>query len=208
MPGLSQNQNPTVKTRKRRIAVNERNEEILKQLGEERLFISQGQIRIETGHEGFTHPDRPGVLWSSDAAIRNSLDRWRKEYKKPFSPSEIKYEDTRLTIEKVCKLIQKIETANYAAEHPDCEHLEYVQSGEWDEGLSTAGCVSNSGKMWPGDCWIAVYVVSGGSEGLWLHVDSMESDKPNQTLLLGKSLIEDWDACWASAARIAAALHA
>jgi hypothetical protein len=196
-----------VKTRKRRIAVNERNEEILKQLGEERLYFNRDFIKIDTGHEGFSHPDRPGVLWGCDSAIRNSLERWREEYKKPFLASGIKHEDTRLSVRAVCGLLRKIETANYAADHPDCEHLKYVQSGVWDEGLGPAPGL-NAGEMWATESWIAVYIVTGGSEGLWLHVDAVECDKPNRCLLLGKALVEDWDACWASAARIAAAIHA
>lgn len=58
--------------------------------------------------------------------------------------------------------------------------------------------------------WLAVFVVTGGSEGTYLHVDALIEDDRRKTvrknLFLGKTCsysAETWAKCYESAARIA-----
>ena len=60
---------------------------------------------------------------------------------------------------------------------------------------------------WPDDYWgVAVYVVTGGSEGYYLHVDILDNKGKREMIFLGKTLDSrtgNWLRCWESAARIA-----
>jgi len=93
-------------------------------------------------------------------------------------------------------------------------YIRLAESNIWDEYVSP-NSESLNDDPWPtGYRWLAVYVVTGGSEGFYLHVDAIFDDAGawiRKPLVVGKTCSatsEKWDACWASAARIARFLEA
>ena len=66
--------------------------------------------------------------------------------------------------------------------------------------------MDNPNAQWPANGrWIAVFVVVGGSEGLYLHVESIDRDGKRELLIVGKtcsSSRETWAECYESAGRI------
>ena len=88
--------------------------------------------------------------------------------------------------------------------------LNHIEGRYWDEGIRV-GIEIQHGDVddrWP-NLWeinrIIVYVVEGGSEGFWLHVESIDKEGKSHCLLLGKTLDESeyhWNECWKSAGRI------
>jgi len=132
------------------------------------------------GSEGWRHPAF-GYIFSS----QQDLKTYCKNEK--IDPSAGYHEDTRPTIRQVVEKLQAEKTV-------------------WDEYLSHAFVTTKDGdKRWP-DRRIAVYVVSGGSEGLYLHVDALYPDHTRELLIIGKtcdSRHEKWVECYQSAARIA-----
>jgi hypothetical protein len=104
--------------------------------------------------------------------------------------------------------------------------LEKTEGKVWDEYLS-AGYVKTGrvewADKWPSDWYYArvrVFVVTGGSEGLYLHVEltdctawspASDPQKEDVLIIIGKTLNcsdEKWNACWRSAGHIARALGA
>ena len=91
------------------------------------------------------------------------------------------------------------------------DKIEETESHVWDEYVSH-GAIEL--ERFPSRFrWIAVYVVSGGSEGLYLHIDVIGTGVPRNRALviLGKTCDASpakWKACWESAGRIADLLGA
>lgn len=177
--------------------------------------IYNGRLKLDTGSERFTHPELPGYYWSTDEGIRKRI---KKEGITDYSA--IKYKDTRLSIRKVAIILDKAERAVWQLENPE-QYQEWFGDSDkpygtnyWDEGgIDVApnmlyredGIGPNS--PWPQRRWTYAYVVHGGSEGYWLHVESQGTDVKGQKwgsemLLLAKSLGNSWERCYESAGRI------
>jgi hypothetical protein len=86
---------------------------------------------------------------------------------------------------------------------PAADALAYA-GGAWNEYLSSAWGVDDS-EPWPNDCYMAVYVIPGGNEGLQLRVQTVNEEP--RLLLYGKSLGIGWAECYESAGRISAMLN-
>ena len=165
--------------------------------------------RLDLGHTGWEFPAADGFIFGTeqrakDYASQHSLDT-----------TGLKNTDTRPTLGEVAKLITKSEMEFHGIPEPK-EAWGCRTTGPWDEYFSVA--VGELGHReshkWPeGYRWIACYVVTGDSEGLYLHVDAIfGGDKPRREMLfIGKTCSchrEAWEACHASAARIGWLLQA
>ena len=182
--------------------IRERNQRILDELQEERLFLYGNQITVDFGRYGYYHDDLPNITHGSDESIRRYLPEYRDTYGKPFLCSGIRFIDSRPSIQEVVKLVRKVENKIFAAENPDCDYLEYVTNGVWDEGIGVSPG-EKGGNVWDVDGkWLAVFVVQGGSEGFWLHAEAIGRDAPTKPLILGKALGASWEDCYRSAGRI------
>jgi hypothetical protein len=106
------------------------------------------------------------------------------------------------------EVVQAINTAEGATWD---DHTSYVGDDRYDKDTPYTK------RMWASqpsymDGWyrVAVYCVTGGSEGIYLHID-LQGDKRNETVILGKTL-KDGEAamlnCYESAGRIALMLGA
>ena len=179
--------------------------------------IYNGRLKLDTGDERWTHPDAPGSYWTSDKAIRKAM----KEEYQGLLYSKIKHTDTRLTIKKVGKILTDVESAIWRIENTAEweDHAKYRHYGPelfdcsyWDEGGPHAWPGQSGGAYWPTNYrWVFAYVVHGGSEGYWLHVDVLGTEEKENSfdrkpfhkhLLMAKSLGSEWERCYESAARI------
>lgn len=109
------------------------------------------------------------------------------------------------TVREVLAEITRLE--NEAANVP--EESRKWRTGPWDEYFSEG---YPRDQKWPTSWrWVAVYVVTGGSEGTYLHIDVVSptgaSDvNERKLLILGKTCAwgeEKWRECYESAGRIA-----
>jgi cytolysin (calcineurin-like family phosphatase) len=143
---------------------------------------------IDLGQTGYRAANCPGVLFFTREAI---ADRCQREAIESGAVTAI---DTRPTIRDVCAAIKADEGA------------------AWEEYLT--GNYEGDKERWPVSQsynWLAVYVVTGGSEGLYLHVDTISGDNKRRCLIYGKTLLSNAAAfadCYESAGRIAARLQA
>jgi hypothetical protein len=114
-------------------------------------------------------------------------------------PAEnIKFVDTRISCQ---DLIQILNTAE--GEVWD-EYFSWQY--RWNDGPMTSTRKLEEmpyDRLWKHTSWIAVYVVTGGSEGLYLHVDAIEGNKRDNVMLAKTLHCDKWDECWASAGRVA-----
>jgi hypothetical protein len=123
---------------------------------------------------------------------------WAKDNKVVAVPVHI---DTRPTMRDVLK---KIAAAEGEACGLSAQSIKYGTVGPWDEYFHISG--PDPEDKWPADYrWIAVFVVIGGSEGLYLHIESIDGEGKRRLLMLGKTCASNrdaWDRCYASAGRI------
>lgn len=108
--------------------------------------------------------------------------------------------DTRPTIRDVAKQVRAAENAALGIDSK-------YSVGPWDEYFNVPNyTLTDKDERWPAGCrWIACFVVVGGSEGLYLHVEAIDYDGKSRLLMLGKtcsSSRETWMKCYESAARI------
>ena len=156
---------------------------------------------VNLGHTGWKHPDADGIRFGCEASAKAWCDRYQADHSKIF------HEDTRPTLEKVLDDLSVLE--NEAHGTPDAKW----STGPWDEYLDisdrTASGAKNLHGKWPDRYrWLSVYAVTGGSEGIYLHVDVIDNEDKRRLLFLGKSLGSSWEDCYASAGRIAQFLGA
>lgn len=140
---------------------------------------------IDFGEHGWKHPETEGITYGS----RESAVAYAKN--NDLDPEKVFEIDTRPTVSEVAKQIRDDGCA-----------------AAWDEcgpdPLSLADRTVGSLK-WP-EGRIKVFVVTGGSEGLYLHVEV-----DDKFLIIAKTLnssIDKWYECWMSCARIARMLGA
>lgn len=150
--------------------------------------------RIELGSTGWSHPDVPGMLFGSKEGVRNP------RHDGPVIDREkATHVDTRPTLGRVLAELMRRERILFGQD-PDSERYSV---GPWDEYFSCAQ--DGAARLWPEKYrWIASYVVSGGSEGIYLHVDAV-SDGKVTPLFVAKTCREGvaaWQECAASAGRI------
>jgi hypothetical protein len=145
-------------------------------------------IRLDLGDHGWRHPDLcyyvTSKTYMKECCERDGVD-----------PAEAYPFDTRLTVEEVIKKVREKESETWD------EYISLATDFKYDANRSPK-------EKWPSDCRCAVYVVTGGSEGLYLHVDLVKEGGKHELMILGKSLGHSWEECWLSAARIAAMLNA
>jgi len=143
--------------------------------------------RIETGDLRFRHPKFPGSSFGSvESVIREG--KWKEI---EILPEEVVREDTRMSLSQILGKL-------------DEEHV-------WDEYLHVAtdyryGENCENPPMWPACKFIEVSVVTGGSEGLYLHVMGVDYEGKRTMIFLGKTLscgYDKWIECYLSAGRIA-----
>ena len=143
-------------------------------------------IHIDLGDTGYKHPDLSYYCTNKEhmeqCCKRDGVD-----------PAIILEFDTRLTVKEVLKQIREKEDETWD------EYLSYGLKHETDRPVD---------EKWPSNCRCAVYVVTGGSEGLYLHIELVKEKDKRDLMILGKSLGHSWEECWLSAARIAAMLNA
>lgn len=73
--------------------------------------------------------------------------------------------------------------------------MENIPDGLFDEMdyFAISGSRKTKGAEWPKFHWVSVYYVTGGSEGFYLHVDTINSNdggNDRDTMLIGKTLLE------------------
>lgn len=141
--------------------------------------------QIDMGDHGWKHPDIKDFTFGSEKAA------WNEAKRRAVDPKEVFEVDTRPEIWRVAAQLVGEESI-------------------WEEGGVQAYPTIDRAEKWP-EGRTKVFVVTGGSEGLYLHVE-MEIVKglgePPETkiILLAKTLeysIFKWRECWMSAARIA-----
>jgi hypothetical protein len=167
----------------------------------ETIILREKPPRIDLGQTGWKIEGEPYWVFGS----KERAEAHRTEQK---LEGEIHYIDTRPTLEEVGAQIRKLES-----ERLGCDSK--WTCGPWDEYFSVGEMTAHGRDVkskWPNDYfWVAVYVVTGGSEGLYLHVDitnrpSEKTAASRKTIMLGKtcdSSFEKWQACWESAGWIA-----
>lgn len=88
--------------------------------------------------------------------------------------------------------------------------LDKLEGRVWGEGISVSPLVRDRGILFPSD-WdmtrLKIYCTTGGSEGIYLHVDAV-INSVDINLFLGKTLHASMAACYESAGRIAEWLNA
>jgi hypothetical protein len=154
------------------------------------------EIRVDG--PDYSHPLIDGNLYGSAEGVKQALENKGL----PYREEDIRCEDHRSSLLDVAKWIEKTEGHVWD---------EYVSVGNWEEEDSE----KRRTALWPSE-WsrraTAVFVVTGGSEGLYLHVEVIDGKTGARKLLvLGKTLNcsrERWTECWASAGRIARLLGA
>ncbi len=129
-----------------------------------------------------------------EAIVRAAYDRMQAEWSK-------------ITVGEVVKLLVDMETKVAAVggvEYPVWD--EYLSANSYEKGGKYGSYlheryVDRIGESYR---WIGAYVVVGGSEGMYLHVDVINGEGQLQRLLVGKSLSKDgyWPELWLSAMRI------
>lgn len=156
--------------------------------------------RIELGNVGYIHPDAKG-MWFGSLESAKQYCLWEHIN---LNPELLSHCDTRPTIREVFDQIVGLENEY-------CEVDDKYSCGPWNEHFSLRHDFKEDWK-WPDDYhWIAVYVVQGGSEGLYLHVSIIDREGKHKLLYLGKTLScsrKKWEECYASAGRIAYYLDA
>jgi hypothetical protein len=147
--------------------------------------------RIELGYVGFRLPGVDSIMFGS---AERALE-WGHQHGTTREPVEV---DTRPTVGEVLDLLKQAE--GRPAKHGIGGSLVV---DPWDEYFTIA---PGAPSKWPLNRWVSVYVVTGGSEGTYLHVDAIDRDGTRQTLILGKTCAggqATWMRCYESAARIA-----
>jgi len=94
--------------------------------------------------------------------------------------------------------------------------LEAAEGKVWEECLTVWSAVKGNPYPDAVEPWVsswdytflAAYVVTGGSEGYWLHVDLVSRNGDRKNIVTGKTLARTWAECYASAGRIARMLGA
>jgi len=145
--------------------------------------------QIDLGDHGWKHPAIKHMLYGSrENAIGAAVNAG-------LDPEKVEEINTRPQIWRV------------AAQLEDEDRV-------WDEGGIHVFPTINRSARWP-EGRIKVFVVTGGSEGLYIHVEvetSVPYSEPKtELLLIGKTCSCDeakWYECWISAARIAKMLGA
>lgn len=137
---------------------------------------------IDMGDHGWKHPGLEGVTYGTEQSARDDAKSG------DLDPDEVFEVDTRPNV---------VEVKNLLAES---------EGHVWEEYFSVT---YDPGMRWP-DGRICVFVVTGGCEGLYLHVEVKDGDKC-KCIILGKTLrtnADKWYECWLSAGRIARMLGA
>jgi len=149
---------------------------------------------IEFGTFGWKHPEAKGIVFGSS---QNALD-WGTRESKPGNPIPV---DTRPTLGEVYEQLVALENAAMELSAKESKY----RVGPWEEYFHLSSHANSATEKWPhGYFHVAAYVVTGGNEGLYLHVDLILRDDRRRNLFLGKTLdCSQWEACWLSAARIA-----
>ena len=165
--------------------------------------------RIELGHCSFRMPSAPHYLFGT----KQRAETYAKNH--DLSADGIEFEDTRPTLGAIMRQI--IDAENNACNISDPRSRKF-NCGPWDEyityGLGVDGKLSPETRWPDGYRWVAVYPVHGGSEGIYLHVDlifQQDGKETRQNIFLAKTCSENreaWEACYASAMRIAWMLQA
>ncbi len=164
--------------------------------------------RIELGETGFRHKQIPAITFESEVyALNYATGRDLKS--KPGDVSEF---DTRLTVEEVFREICRREQLR--ASTPDEDIYDYDDLvGPIDEYFHISRDFKRNDKFPANWCWIPCYLVMGGSEGIYLHVDIVlysKGEHERKSLFLGKTLNtsqEQWFKMFESAAYISAYLQ-
>ena len=109
----------------------------------------------------------------------------------------------KLTIRQVADKVRQLENQHTGGD-------DRYTCGPWDEYFTYGVSLKYEkpdtiDQPWPRHRWVSVYVVTGNSEGLYLHVDLIDRDK-REMMFLGKTCrcgAAAWAECYASAGRIA-----
>jgi len=154
--------------------------------------------QFEVGERRYSHP-AAGSFVSWGTREQCILDLKNHYHIVPCEEDVIE-EDTRKTVQEVMYEIHRREKKT------------------WDEYVSSSVAINSAMSAitkWPSKYRsTAVYVVTGGSEGYYLHVELngvMNDDgtsEDGKTMIIAKSLGATWRQCWASAGRIARMLGA
>ena len=162
--------------------------------------------RLNIYHPMWRHPAVPELGFGDKETCLRYLPRTPDgQLQEGVDPELAALVDERSTMWEVVSAIREQEGGTWDEYvEPDCEWREENGGhGAWREA------------RWPvGYRWVAVYVVTGGSEGFYLHVDllypALGVDRPGRrvALILGKSLGADLQTCYESAGRIAEMLGA
>jgi len=103
-----------------------------------------------------------------------NTEKWRPD---PENKGYLKYSG-QFTVKEVYDAIVKL-LPEYGIE---IERLEYFSCcSEYN--------YENSNREFPRSRWIACYVVTGDSEGHYIHVDSIDEEGKRKMVFLGKSLV-------------------
>lgn len=129
-----------------------------------------------------------GLLYMSEKRAREEMERLE------IKNCTIEHRDTRPTIGAILKAIKEAEGEVWE---------EYLSCSYNEKGYTT-------NDKWPCSYrWVSVYVVTGGSEGMYLHVDIITNDNERKHIITGKTLNGNHEEnLWLSAGRIAKMLQA
>jgi hypothetical protein len=156
--------------------------------------------RVDIGEYCWKHPECTGYQFGNEQGARN----WATQNQ--HDPNRVFLKDTLLTIGEVVEKLRELE--NTRLKIPKENWRYYL--GPFDEYVSVRGsdCKMAGDTKWPHRYhWITAYVVTGSSEGLYLHVDVIgEHIKGGRhTLILANTCSsgrQKWFECYESAAHI------
>jgi hypothetical protein len=144
--------------------------------------------RIETGELRFRHPK---FLGSSFGSVESVIQEGKRKEIEILAEEVIRC-DTRMSL---TQILGKLDEG-----HVWDEYLHVSTDMRYSENCENP-------PMWPTSYrWIEVSVVTGGSEGLYLHVNAVDSKGERTSIFLGKTLncgYDKWIECYLSAGRIA-----
>jgi hypothetical protein len=146
---------------------------------------------LDLGYEGYVDPD---FVPGNGGIIYGSLESYARKH--DGDSSDAVHIDTRPTIKEVRDELNRRFGYDWNSDSDQSNRV-------WQEYMHV-GHEHRANDKWPDNYrWIAVYVVQGGSEGYYLHIDVVYCEGNRELMILGKTLHCGLEEAYESAKQIA-----